>query len=143
MYMTTTHRPELTPVLRPNGRPMTADAGATAQGKPCQIKKCGACGDYVVFVQSAKTGKWYLVNTYRYGGDNEAYYYQKNSPHFTTCANRVKANETLDAEINEERKMQRRAAALKAFMEETQAAGIEMTREMYSAKIAEYDAQNN
>jgi len=138
--MTTTHRPELTPILRPNGRPMTADAGATAQGKPCPIKKCGACGGYVVFVQSSKTCKWYLANTFRYGGDVEAYYFQKNSPHFTTCADRVKANEALDAQIAEERKNQRLAQALAAWRAEMRAAGIEFTREMHDAKQAEIEA---
>lgn len=136
--MTSTQtRSQLTPVLRENGQQRYADAGATRQGDRKPMKSCGTCGAYVVFVQSTKTGKWYLADTFRYGGDTEAYYYVKASPHFKTCGDRVKVNEAIDAQIAEERKYQQRERVLAAWRAEMQAAGIEITREMYEAKQAE------
>lgn len=82
--MTQAMRPELSPVLRPNGEPRLADAGATYQGAPIAMKKCSACGGFVVFVKSTRTGKWYLADCFRYHG-SDAYFYVKASPHFKTC----------------------------------------------------------
>ena len=75
---------ELRPVLYPNGQKRHADAGATRQGGSHPMKECSACGRFVVFVQSTKTGKWYLADCFRYPG-HDAYYYIKASPHFKTC----------------------------------------------------------
>ena len=94
-----TTRPELTAVFHPNGLQRYADAGAAQQGGNRPIKRCTACGMYVVFVQSTKTGKWYLADCARYS-HRDAYYYVKASPHHETCGRVVaerRANEARSA----------------------------------------------
>jgi len=87
----TTTRPELTDILNEYGRQSYASDGAVAQGGSLKMKRCGACGGEVVFVQSKKSGKWYLADCFRkYNG---GYYYVKASPHFKTCAERQERQE--------------------------------------------------
>lgn len=92
--MTTTARPELKPVKYPNGQTRYADDGAVAQGGLCALKQCSACGGYVVFVKSTKTGKWYLADCFPYAGGN-GFYYVKSSPHFKSCEKRVAENQKM------------------------------------------------
>lgn len=103
--MTTTTRPELTPVLDRNGRQRFADGGA-AKNTLRPMKECSGCDTYVAFVQN-QAGKWYLVNCYRYANQSEEgrFYYRKDCLH--KCPGKQEApvqevQETL-AEILRER----------------------------------------
>jgi len=80
-------------LLRENGNQVRADGGALQQdGSKC-VKVCSACNGKVVFVQSIKTGKWYLADCFPYGNDNlgtprQNWFYVKSAPHFKSCERR-------------------------------------------------------
>lgn len=79
---------KLEPIFDWSGeRRLTADAGRI-KGEKKSVFKC-ECGGYVVWVKSAKTGKNYLANCYRYGNltgtDFISYWYAAHSPHYKTC----------------------------------------------------------
>lgn len=83
----------LTDLKRENGSPKFADGGRQTQDGPRPIKVCGSCGGHVVFVQSKKTGKWYLADCFPYADRSDSaqttsYFYVKSSPHFKTCERR-------------------------------------------------------
>lgn len=105
-------RPELKPVLYPNGQKRYADAGATQQGGPIPMKECSACGGKVVFVQSSKTGKWYLADCFPYAGARESYFYVKSEPHFKSCEKRVARKEE---EMHEWRFIEERDSFVRSF----------------------------
>ncbi len=82
---------KLEPYTNWNGDRMFADAG-NVKGEKKPMFKC-ECSGRVVWVKSARTGKNYLANCFRYGrGDSnyESYWYGANSPHFTTCEEQAK-----------------------------------------------------
>lgn len=83
----------LTDLKREDGSPKFADGGASKQDGVKPIKVCGCCFGNVVFVQSKKTGKWYLADCFPYADLSDSarstsYYYVKSSPHFKTCERR-------------------------------------------------------
>jgi len=64
-----------------NGQQREADGGVQKnQGGYLKIKICGDCGGKVVFVQSTKTGKFYLADVFEYNSGN--FFYSKGHPHF-------------------------------------------------------------
>lgn len=82
-----------------NGRPRYADGGVQQnQGGNAKIKICGDCGSKVVFVQSTKTGKWYLADVFQYKNGN--HYYSKSDPHFKSC--QTEQNDKKIFELQEE-----------------------------------------
>lgn len=82
-----------------NGRPRYADGGVQQnQGGNAKIKICGDCGSKVVFVQSTKTGKWYLADVFQYKNGN--HYYSKADPHFKSC--QTEQNDKKIFELQEE-----------------------------------------
>ena len=67
-----------------NGQQREADGGVQKnQGGYLKIKICGDCGGKVVFVQSTKTGKFYLADVFEYNSGN--FFYSKAHPHFKSC----------------------------------------------------------
>ena len=94
----------LTDLKREDGSQKWADGGANRQDGNKPIKVCGCCGGKVVFVQSNKTGKWYLADCFPYAdlsdtGRPTSYFYVKSSPHFKSCER--KAKDRQDRQDNE------------------------------------------
>jgi len=89
---------KLEPVFDWSGkRRLTADAGRKI-GEEKPVFKC-KCGGYVVRVKSAKTGKNYSANCYRYhnltGTDFISYWYAAHSPHYKTCKEQTKMRDQM------------------------------------------------
>lgn len=76
---------KITPVRNSDGSHKTADGGAASQDRK-PMHEC-ECGQYVVWHQSKKSGKWYLADCFQYltNGNDDSYWYAANSPHFKTC----------------------------------------------------------
>lgn len=153
MTNTTSNRPELYDIKRPDGEPYYAEPGAVSkQGGSRPVKQCSACGGFVVFVQSTKTGKWYLADCFdKYKG---GMYYVKASPHYKTCARVLE--QRAEGERREAEKRRELAecdayvtnlvaffAAEEAWDAEQKAAGITPTREQRVAKMHELARQHN
>jgi ssDNA-binding Zn-finger/Zn-ribbon topoisomerase 1 len=138
--MTQTTRPELTPVLYPNGGQRYANAGATNQGKGRAMKECQACGGYVVFVESSRTGKWYLADCFPYA-NGHSYFYVKAAPHYKTCEKRAEVSASLVAEEHQRQIDRRIGLRLLEWIAEMKEAGTEITAEMMDAKSDEIRAE--
>lgn len=100
---------DLTDLKREDGSQKWADGGANQQDGSRPIKVCSACGGKVVFVQSTKTGKWYLVDCYPYANNSDSYrptsyFYVKSSPHFKSCERKAKDRADSEALLREMRK---------------------------------------
>ncbi len=114
-----------------NGVQQRADAGAqSAQGASLNIKICGDCGGKVVFVQSAKTDKWYLANVFTYKTGN--FYYVKSDPHFKTCG--IKQATNTVAELLEQIK-ELNAGQKAEFEKACESAPADADRNKIAAKI--------
>ena len=143
MTNTTTNRPQLRDFKGPDGEQVFADAGAQRkQGDHRPMKACSACGGFVVFVQSTKTGKYYLADCFQYHTAN--WYYVKASPHFKTCQRRRELAAEMErqrAVTEEHRQIGANARAfsmeLQNWMTEQQAAGRAVSDEEYAAKSDE------
>jgi hypothetical protein len=57
-----------------------ADCGAVDQGESLAVKQCN-CGALVGWTKSARTGKSYLCQVFRYASNGSRYYYIKASVH--------------------------------------------------------------
>lgn len=112
-----TTRPELTDLYDRHQRQRYADAGGVRQGGPRPIKICGACQRPVVFVESTKTGKWYLADCARYT-NRDAYYYVKASPHYKTCADTVATRRANEARYEIEKTTRAKGKDLLAIADE-------------------------
>ncbi len=135
MTNTNTTRPELTDVLNEYGQHSCASDGAVAQGGSRKMKQCSACGNYVVFVQSRKTDKWYLADCFP--KKNGGYYYVKASLHFKTCAESAERREEYRRIRNEGDVNLAATADLQAWVKENLANGVKITNEELDAKMAE------
>ncbi len=122
-----------------NGVQQRADAGAqSAQGASLNIKICGDCGGKVVFVQSAKTDKWYLANVFTYKTGN--FYYVKSDPHFKTCG--IKQATNTVAELLEDVKTltaARHAEMDRILSEQADNTDNAQVRTMVAEAVAEFD----
>jgi len=104
---------ELTPLLDEEGRQKYADGGAVQQDGRKPIKVCSNCQGKVVFVESTKTGKWYLVDVFPYADMSDkpvvrkSYFYAKSKPHFKSCerkaSDRVRQEEQDKKDLAEAR----------------------------------------
>lgn len=133
--MTTNTRPELTPVLHPDGCQKYADQGATRQGDRLAMKRCGACGSYVVFAKSTKTGKWYLADCFRYEGSDN-YFYVKASPHFKTCESNQRRADATAARSDLQTLNDQRAKECETVIQELRSLNLD-----HDALVVELDAR--
>lgn len=143
--MNTNPRPVLIPVTYADGIQRYATAGATQQGGRAALKECSACGGYVVFVKSIKTGKWYLADCSRYNSDGlgEAYYYRKDKPHFASCEKRQADNARTTRSIIEDEITRAKSAAMDLIFHDPANVNLGRSelRAMVDAAWAEIDAR--
>lgn len=97
-------KPTLTDLKDARGFQKWADGGANDQDGKKPVKVCSACGGKVVFVQSKKTGKWYLADCFPYANMSESarpdsYFYVKASPHFKSCERIAKDRSDSEAKL--------------------------------------------
>lgn len=125
----------------PRDRQRWADAGAVDQGDRRPLRECAACGGFVAFVQSSRTGKWYLADCFRYrGGDR--FYYVKASPHFKTCERVLADRAAEEARERDKADEDARFAVCLAAIREM-AAGFESSHGAGYGSLPEYETALN
>ncbi len=121
-----------TAVLNNDGRQAYASPGAVRQhGGSLPIRRCGTCGQDVVWCTSKKTGRKYLVNVSR-GYLDQRFYVGSD---FHDCAKRLAEIEAVNAkvEVTESKRVAMEwLEAQRTVLEELADAGA-ITREQYLA----------